>query len=95
MKVLYEVLVPTIYGDTNRPISTKHHKNWDKYIHLISGGMTLMMPAKGRCLEWFVRFVNQFGDYLTREQAWVIAEKNGQIIRDVSCAGTLYSENLF
>jgi len=40
-------------------------------------------------------FVDQFGQFLTREEAWVIAEKNGQIRYRVSSAGTLYSENLY
>jgi hypothetical protein len=45
---LYEILVPTIYGDTNKPISTKHHKEWDKVIRRISGGFTLLTPVKGQ-----------------------------------------------
>jgi hypothetical protein len=48
MKILYEVLVPTIYGDSLKPISTAHHKAWDKVVQKITGGMTIMSPAKGR-----------------------------------------------
>jgi len=33
--------------------------------------------------------------FLTRKEAWVIAKKNGQIRREVSSPGTLYSENLY
>lgn len=41
-------------------------------------------------------FINQFGDFLTRKQAWDIAEKNGQIIRDLGTGkGVLYSEHLY
>ena len=41
-------------------------------------------------------FIDQFGNFLTREQAWAIAEKNGQIIRDVGTGkGVLYSEHLY
>lgn len=41
-------------------------------------------------------FVDQFGNYLTREEAWIIAEKNNQIIRRVGGDGVrLYSENLY
>ena len=33
MKTLYEVLVPTMFGFPKvKPISTKHHKNWDKEV---------------------------------------------------------------
>lgn len=48
MKKLFEILVPTKYGDTKKPISTKHHKNWDKYVQKISGGLTLMPVGKGK-----------------------------------------------
>lgn len=40
-------------------------------------------------------FIDQFGEYLTREEAWKIAEANGQIWREVAPKGTLYSENLY
>lgn len=41
-------------------------------------------------------FINQWGDFLTREEALVIVQKNGQKRR--SCGGDtkrLYSENLY
>lgn len=41
-------------------------------------------------------FINTRGDFLTREQAWVAAEANGQIIRRVGGDGKkLFSENLY
>lgn len=45
---LYEILVPTIYGDTRKPIRTKHHKNWDSKIRSITGGLSIFQPAKGQ-----------------------------------------------
>jgi len=48
MKVLYEILVPTIYGDTMKPIRTRHHKEWDKYIQSITGGLTILSSAQGK-----------------------------------------------
>jgi len=48
MKVLYEILVPTIYGDTLKPIRTRHHKEWDKYIQSITGGLTILSSARGK-----------------------------------------------
>lgn len=44
---LYEILVPTIYGDTMKPIRTKHHKRWDERIKKLSGGLTILTPGKG------------------------------------------------
>lgn len=41
-------------------------------------------------------FVDQFGIFLTRREAWVIALKQNQIIRDHDkCVGNLYSEHLY
>ena len=44
-------------------------------------------------------FIDQFGDFHDRQEAWKIAKANGQIYRRV-CGdddgdGTLYSENLY
>ena len=48
MKLLFEILVPTIYGDTLKPIKTRHHKKWDERIQAISGGMTILSSARGK-----------------------------------------------
>lgn len=40
-------------------------------------------------------FIDQFARFYDREEAWIIAEKNGQIKRKVSGDGTLFSECLF
>lgn len=41
-------------------------------------------------------FIDQHGNFYTRESAWVVAVENNQIIRSISgCEGTLYSENLY
>lgn len=40
-------------------------------------------------------FVDQFGQFLTRKEAWKIAKEMNQIKKDVSIEGTLYSENLY
>jgi hypothetical protein len=40
-------------------------------------------------------FIDQFGDFLDRQEAWKIADEQGQISREVSAPGTLYSENLY
>ena len=44
-------------------------------------------------------FADQFGKFYDRQEAWKIAEQNGQIIRrvggDTANGGTLYSENLY
>lgn len=45
---------------------------------------------------WEQGFVDQQGEFLTREEAWVIATAAGQIIRRVgNDNGRLFSENLY
>jgi hypothetical protein len=44
-------------------------------------------------------FIDQFGNFLSRQEAWTIANRNNQITRrcggDEADGGTLYSENLY
>lgn len=66
-------------------------RHFDKTAHGIIDKLALKIsPGK-----WEQGFVDQFGNFLTREEAWITAEKNGQIIRTVSSPGILYSENLY
>jgi len=47
--------------------------------------------------NWDQGFINQFGEWLNREEAWVIAEEQGQI-RNLCYdkqTGYLFSENLY
>ena len=50
-------------------------------------------------VEWIQGFIDQRGNFLTRTEAWTVAEKAGQILRrvggDTARSGTLYSENLY
>jgi len=40
-------------------------------------------------------FVDIHGLFLDRETAWKVAAENGQILKDCSKPGTLFSENLY
>jgi len=44
---LWEILVPTVRPD-GRPIHTRFHKVWDEKVRVISGGLTILQPAKGQ-----------------------------------------------
>lgn len=44
---LYEILVPTIRND-GRPIRTRFHKVWDEKVRAVTGGLTILAPAKGQ-----------------------------------------------
>lgn len=44
---LYEILVPCQFNN-GKPVRTRHHKNWDAKVRSISGGLTILSPAKGQ-----------------------------------------------
>ncbi len=48
---LWEILVPTTFGDNQKPVRTKHHKQWDEKVREISGGLTILKPAKGQWVD--------------------------------------------
>jgi hypothetical protein len=46
-KSLYEILVPT-QSNEGKPYRTRYHKVWDAKVREISGGLTILTPAKGQ-----------------------------------------------
>lgn len=56
-------------------------------------GKWLIKPYHLRVVEQ--GFITNQGRFLSREEAWEVASTQKQILRNVSAAGTLYSENLY
>jgi hypothetical protein len=46
-KSLFEIYVPTVKNN-GKPIRTRHHREWDRRIRLITGGLTVYKPVKGQ-----------------------------------------------
>lgn len=46
---LYEILVPTTID--NKKVLLSHHKDWDKFVRKISGGLTVLVAAKGQWIH--------------------------------------------
>src|ERR1043165_9158106 len=44
---LWEILVPCQWN-TGKPVRTRHHREWDKRVRAIAGGLTILKPAKGQ-----------------------------------------------
>lgn len=75
------------------------------FCHLIIGPrhydpvMRAQIEAGGNKAGWRMAeqgFIDQFGNFLTREEAYIVAKKNGQI--KYRCGGDdekLFSENLY
>lgn len=77
-------------------------KNWDMIVgprHYDSVMRSqISMTKQGEdywCSGVTQGFVDQMGHFYDRKAAWKLAEANGQIVREVSTPGTLYSENLY
>jgi hypothetical protein len=50
-KGMWEILVPTIRRKDGKPYTTRYHKVWDKKVKEISGGLTILTPAKGKWIS--------------------------------------------
>jgi hypothetical protein len=44
--ILYEILVPC-QTNQGKPIRTRQHREWDRRVRRITGGLTVMAPTKG------------------------------------------------
>lgn len=64
-------------------------RHWDKVMRRQAVGMDYDFHG------WDQGFIDQFGDWMDRKTAWEVATDQGQIRREVSSPGTLYSENLY
>lgn len=49
-KFLWEILVPCVRND-GRPFRLRYHKIWDEKVKAISGGLTVMKPARGQWID--------------------------------------------
>lgn len=50
IRPLWEILVPTIRND-GTPIRTRFHRVWDEKVRGVSGGLTILTPAKGQWIN--------------------------------------------
>ena len=86
------VVCAAVRIDVDKVICSPRH--CDQTFHAIVN----LLPEEDRD-EWYhgeQGFVDQYGKFLTRPEAWIVAEQAGQIIR--RCGGdgvNLYSENLY
>lgn len=47
---LYEIMVPCQWNN-GKPVRTRHHKEWDKVVRKLTGGLTLYKPAIGQWVD--------------------------------------------
>jgi hypothetical protein len=72
-------------------------RHWDKVMN-IQLRQIRMINEKVKAHHFIEGFINQFGEFLTREDAYIVAENAGQKIDLDGCGGmpgTLFSEGLY
>lgn len=47
---MWEIMVPTVSNE-GKPFKTKYHKVWDTKVYEITGGLTILQPAKGKWIS--------------------------------------------
>lgn len=72
-------------------------RHWDTGMHRTA--RLMFQNSSYSRADWEEGFIDQHNVFLTRAEAWLIAEAAGQILYrcggDTSNGGTLYSENLY
>ena len=47
---LWQILVPCVSNE-GKPFRTKHHKEWDRQVRMVTGGLTIFPPVKGQWID--------------------------------------------
>ena len=78
MRLLWEILVPTIRRVGGKPYKTRYHRVWDSKVREISGGLTILPVNKGQWIspkgELFVERMIPVRFLATREEAHKIVD---------------------
>lgn len=97
MKTLWEILVPTIMN--NKPIRTRYHRVWDKKVHEISGGLTILSPTKGYWQspdnELFVERMIPVRIYCTEDEINKIADMSAKYYQQIAIMFYKISNDVF
>lgn len=84
---LYEILVPTMRNN-GKPIRTRFHRLWDAKVRAITGGLTVLTPAKG---QWIAPNGQLFAERMipvrimaTREQIEQISDMTAKFYEQLA-----------
>jgi hypothetical protein len=47
---IYRIMVPCQFND-GKPVRTRHHREWDKRVRKITGGLTINSPGRGQWVD--------------------------------------------
>lgn len=90
---MWEVLVPTV-SNSGRPFTVRHHRQWDRHVKRISGGMTLVQPVRGSWVEQdtgeeFTERMIPVRIMCTREQIVTICKETARFYDQLAVLATL------
>lgn len=68
-------------------------RHFDSVMHGQLAHMVYLNPGAAKKADQ--GFIDQFGLFLTREEAFKVAEENGQLLNKPTIPGTLFSEDLY
>jgi hypothetical protein len=81
-KALWVVLVPTLHTGTGKPIRVRYHRVWDAKVREITGGLTILHPAKGQWVSpdgaLFTERMIPVQVMCTADQMQIIAKMTGK-----------------
>jgi hypothetical protein len=49
-KSMWQIMIPCNFN-SGKPVRTRHHKEWDKRVNKITGGLTILPPSKGMWVD--------------------------------------------
>lgn len=84
------VVCAAIRNSNGQIICSARHYDGIMHSQIIADGGSWITADQG--------FIDQYGNFLTRQEAYIVAKEHNQIIRDHKDADrtqTLYSENLY
>lgn len=67
-------------------------RHWDTVMHKQAEAMKMSRTKRSMAEQGFI---DQFGVFLTREEAFILAKEKGQIKGKPNVEGTLFSEDLY
>ena len=95
---LWEILVPCIWNNL-KPVRTRHHREWDKYVRRITGGLTIYKPAVGQWIDdatndLYAERVIPVRIYCTKDQIIEIANFTLRHYKQLAVMTYVVSENV-
>lgn len=88
---MWEILVPTV-SNAGRPFTVRHHRQWDRMVKELAGGMTLVQPVRGSWIDGDAEYTERMIPVrimCTREQIVEICKETAHFYDQLAVLATL------